>query len=282
MARIVAVHGIAQQFKGSNTLHDVWLPALRDGLDRVGVHFPNPDDLVCVFYGHLFRKKGTKSLRPPLYEASDVDEGFEQDLLALWWQEAARLEQQVPDPDLKGKGRTSKLTQRALNALSKSEFFSGLAERVMIGDMKQVRRYMQEESTQQEIQAFVSDVVQPDTRVLIGHSLGSVVAYEALCAHPEWNIQTFVTLGSPLGIPNLIFDRLRPPPVNDVGVWPGNVKQWINIADDGDVVALEKNLSKRFGDRVQDERIHNGATAHDISPYLTAEETGRAIATGLS
>jgi pimeloyl-ACP methyl ester carboxylesterase len=33
--------------------------------------------------------------------------------------------------------------------------------------------------------------VRADTAVLIGHSLGSVVAYEALCAHPEWSVRAF-------------------------------------------------------------------------------------------
>ena len=48
------------------------------------------------------------------------------------------------------------------------------------------------------------------TEVIVAHSLGSVVAYEALCAHPEWPVRNLVTLGSPLGIRNLIFDQLVP------------------------------------------------------------------------
>lgn len=53
--------------------------------------------------------------------------------------------------------------------------------------------------------------VDADTRVVVGHSLGLVVAYEALCAHPQWPVQALVTLGSPLGRRNLIFDKLVPP-----------------------------------------------------------------------
>lgn len=88
-----------------------------------------------------------------------------------------------------------------------------------------------------------------------------------------------VTLGSPLGIPNLIFDALTPKPENGVGAWP-NVKQWFNIADKGDIVALEKNLAPLFGS-VIDELVHNGWTSHLVTNYLTARETGQAIATGL-
>ena len=58
-------------------------------------------------------------------------------------------------------------------------------------------------------------------------------------------------------------------------------QRWINIADGGDVVALVKDLRPSFGVNVENHLIYNGATAHDIRPYLTAKETGNAIATGL-
>jgi hypothetical protein len=84
-----------------------------------------------------------------------------------------------------------------------------------------------------------------------------------------------------LGIKNLIFDRLRPAPVDGQGAWPGGVRRWVNVADSGDVVALVKDLSPQFGLRVGNVLIHNGVTAHDVRPYLTARETGRVIAAAL-
>ena len=57
---------------------------------------------------------------------------------------------------------------------------------------------------------------------------------------------------------------------------------WTNIADTGDVVALTKRLAPLFGERVQDLLVNNGSKAHDISPYLTAAQTGHAIAEGLA
>ena len=177
-------------------------------------------------------------------------------------------------------GRTPRFVQRALDALSRSRFFAGLAERAFIHDLKQVSAYFHDDDIRREAMRRVEDVVD-DTRVIIGHSLGSVVAYECLCAHPEWPVTTLVTLGSPLGIKNLILDRLRPPPVNGLGAWPGGVRRWVNVADVGDVVALVKDLGPQFGPRVENILIYNGATAHDVRPYLTARETGHVIASGL-
>lgn len=281
MARIVGVHGIAQQVRGPEVLRAAWVPALRDGVALSGLEPPDAADLEIAFYGDLFRAKGGKAVGDPLYVATDVEEGFEQELLEAWWAEAAATDDAVPGPGATTKLRTPKTAQRALNALSQSRFFAGLTERLIIGLIKQVHAYLRDESVRAEIQTRVERVVGPGTAVLVGHSLGSIVAYEAACAHPNWDL-TLVTLGCPLGIRNLVFERLRPPPEHGHGQFPACAAGWTNIADTGDVVALVKNLAPLFGTGVQDLLVNNGGKAHDISPYLTAVQTGYAIAEGLA
>jgi hypothetical protein len=281
MARIVGVHGIAQQVRGPEVLRAAWVPALRDGVALSGFEPPDAADLEIAFYGDLFRARGGKAVGHPLYVATDVEEGFEQELLEAWWAEAAVTDDAVPGPGATTKLRTPRTAQRALNALSQSRFFAGLTERLIIGFIKQVHVYLSDESVRAKIQARVERAVSPGTTVLIGHSLGSVVAYEAACAHPGWDL-ALVTLGCPLGIRNLVFERLQPPPEHGHGKFPEGAATWTNIADPGDVVALVKRLAPLFGGRVHDLLVHNGSKAHDISPYLTAVETGRAIAEGLS
>ncbi len=57
----------------------------------------------------------------------------------------------------------------------------------------------------------------------------------------------------------------------------------VNVADAGDVVvALVKDLRPLFGGQVADYLVHNGSHAHDVRPYLTAAETGAAIAADLA
>ncbi|RMI28757.1 hypothetical protein [Streptomyces triticirhizae] len=117
--------------------------------------------------------------------------------------------------------------------------------------------------------------------MVVAHSLGTVVAYEALCAERRHRDLTLVTLGSPLGIRNLVLDRLDPAPLSGRARWPGAVRAWTNVADGSDVVALVPELAPAFGEAVRDVRVHNGTHAHDARPYLTAAETGRAIAEAL-
>jgi hypothetical protein len=279
--RIVAIHGIGQQREAEDTLHASWLPAMRGGLRLAGDDTLADADLRCAFYGDLFRPPGTKAVGEPAYGPADVDPEWELELLLALWEEAARVEDGVAGPDAERvKARTPRAVQAALRALSNSRFFSGLAERAMIADLKQVRAYVRDTDTRGRIRQRVTEAIGPDTTVLVGHSLGSVVAYEVAALTPA--VRTLVTLGSPLGIRHLIFEHLEPVPHDGRGVWPGAVARWTNIADTGDVVALVKALATRFGDRVEDHLVDNGATAHNIKPYLTARETGAAIAAGLA
>ena len=279
MALIVGVHGIGHQFNGANVLAREWVPALRDGVTLSGAAAPPVDAIAMAFYGDLFRPAGKKALSEPRYGAADVNDELERELLLAWAEEAQRRGADSDAPATKAAMPRS--VQAALRILSRSKFFTGIAERLLIADLKQVRTYFGDDTIRGAIRKRLEAEVGDETRVIVAHSLGSVVAYEALCAHPEWKVTTLVTLGSPLGIRNLVFDHLRPAPAGGRGQWPAGVTSWVNVADAGDVVALVKQLSTGFGTAVQDEMVSNGATAHDASPYLTAAETGRAIARGL-
>jgi hypothetical protein len=246
---------------------------------------PGAEEIRWVFYGDVFRPAGRRlAVGDPWLRPADATE-FDHELLMVWWRGAAELDVGVIGPDARTLVRAPGSVQAGLRALSRSAFFAGLAERAMLFDLQQVRRYLSDSAIRTAVQHRVAAGVDTDTRVVVGHSLGSVVAYEALCAHPEWPVRSLVTLGSPLGIRNLIFDRLVPAPVagepgEPAGVWPG-VWAWANVADAGDVVALVKDLRPLFGAKVACYLVHNGSHAHDVRPYLTAAQTGAAIAAGL-
>ncbi|HEX3067245.1 MAG TPA: hypothetical protein VHX14_01625 [Thermoanaerobaculia bacterium] len=287
MATIVGVHGINQQLKAAEVLYNEWWPSLHGGVTQAGRKLDARTTLACAFYGGLFREAGV--LRAGGAErayrgAIDVDDGFEKELLQMLWTEAARTEpERVFSPDDVVRG-TPKAVQSALRAVSRSKFFVGVSEQMLIGSLKQVRSYMNDANVRSMAQEAVHKTVTEDTRVVVAHSLGSVVAYEALHRFADelnWaNVRTLVTLGSPLGIRNLIFDRLFPSPEKGKGAWPKLLKRWTNVSDDGDIVALLKRLGDVFPD-VVDYRIDNQSKAHDVSPYLTAATTGQAIADGL-
>jgi pimeloyl-ACP methyl ester carboxylesterase len=120
-------------------------------------------------------------------------------------------------------------------------------------------------------------------RVLLAHSLGSVVAYETLSAHPDLGVELFVTLGTPLAMRSVVYDRLSPTPMGR-GAKPPGAAAWVNIADRGDPVAVpRRGISQRFQDvaRDRDTSIHLidphtaknylrcGELIEEILPYVT-------------
>jgi hypothetical protein len=292
--KVVAIHGIAQTYRSSATLESNLLLALQGGLDEAGCRRLDVTEFASAFYGAVFRPPGTRAAGIPLLAPNDLDD-WERELLVEWWKAAAALSAssraiggadpqgespEIQGPDFSGRACTPALIQRALRQLCKSRFVAGLGpEKFLIFALRQVRLFLHDAAIKRLILARVAEKVTPATRVIIGHSMGSVVAYEALCAHPEWRVDTFVTLGSPLGTRGLIFDALTPLPINGHGVWP-NVRQWTNIADSGDIVALEKRLAPLFGS-VVDVAVTNGWQSHAVERYLSARETGRAVAQGL-
>ena len=296
LVRVVCVHGIGKQLDGEQTLLSQWRPALQDGLTRADAAGLLADTEVgMAFYGDLFRPGGQPlAVGDPHYRASDVEPGFEAELLLEWWQAAAAAEHQVGAPGANTLVRTPESVQAALRALSHSKFFGGLALRTLVFDLKQVRHYLTDPELRAAARARVTRLISPDTQVVVGHSLGSVVAYEALQAlnasdtgeGPKdgrgHRVRALVTLGSPLGIRNLIFDRLQPPPGGGRGAWPGGPGlAWTNVVDAGDVVALVKDLRPVFGAQLNGYVVHNGTHAHDAGAYLTDPLTGAAIAAGL-
>jgi hypothetical protein len=284
VARIVCVHGIGQQVAGEHSLLRDWTSALLDGLILAGYGgATRASELAMGFYGDLFRPAGERlAVGDPVFTTDDVEPGLEEDLLLAWWREAARVDPKVAPPEADTLVRVPGSVQAALRQLSRSRFFGGLALRAMVFDLKQVRRYLQDQQLRAAARSAVGKLITTETRVVVAHSLGSVVAYETLAAMPDHSVRALVTLGSPLGIENLIFNRLDPAPVCGLGAWPGTEDLvWTNVADRGDVVALERDLRPRFGPRVINTVVHNGAHAHAVSAYLTDKLTGAAIAGGL-
>ncbi|MGW6903971.1 hypothetical protein [Streptomyces sp. NPDC054940] len=289
MAAIVIVHGIGKQYLGPHALHTAVAPALRDGVRLADGPALVDDDVETAFYGHLFRPPAGRTTKgESLPDPREPLDAYERDLLLAWWTEAARLEpERVPPPTAARltKAPTPYTLQRALHALTRSRFLARAGDRFLLGVLRQVRRYLTEPDLRARIQETVAAAIRPDTRVLVGHSLGSVIAYEALAAHSGSPVPTLVTIGSPLGIPHLVFDRLIPPPARGRGQWPTGVDHWTNLCDRRDVVALAKSLGPLFDDgdrRINDVLVDNGWQCHALEHHLTAVETGAAITAGLA
>jgi len=89
-----------------------------------------------------------------------------------------------------------------------------------------------------------------ETVLLIGHSLGSVIAYDTLwdlthVQHSRGQVSTFVTLGSPLGT-RFVRRSLLSARSNGAARYPHNIHHWVNMSARGDVTALQPRLKPLF------------------------------------
>jgi len=285
MAPITGIHGIAQQYKGGYQLGALWFDALRDGLTAAGYQSAaaalSPGDLRVAYFGDLFRPSGAMAGQEPPFSAADVQTGLERDMVTeLYHAAVAQNPSLGPPAGSMGSGKLS--VQVMLERLLRSRTFAKVAQRVFIGNLKQVTSFLTDLSVKDLVLARVHEQVGEDTGVLIGHSLGSVVAYEYVCRYRPSSMKLLVTLGSPLGIPKLVFDRLTPVPADGYGVWPGTVASWVNVADPDDIVALRKRLAGLFpgpspSNAVDDRLVDNGDQPHAIERYLNARQTGSAL-----
>ena len=127
------------------------------------------------------------------------------------------------------------------------------------------------------VRARLTDALETTSaRVVIAHSLGSVVAYEALWARPDLEIDLLVTLGSPLALPHAVLPRLSPTPLDGRGARPPGVARWVNLADPGDIVAIPAGgIGRTFeGVDIDEHTIIDTFDFHLAKNYLAHQRLG--------
>lgn len=133
--------------------------------------------------------------------------------------------------------------------------------------------------------------------LLIGHSMGSVISYDALweLSHRHGNpviIDLFLTLGSPLG-QRFMQKKIAGHDNEGEARYPGNISRWKNLTAVGDLTAINPWLGNDFGEMVklglvesiEDEellnwyRLDGELNVHAEYGYLINDKTARTIAT---
>ncbi len=300
MARIVLVHGIAQQQRSADDLEDEWLPSLAGGIritghpdlaDRLWPIQPTDRWARMAFYGNLFL---TPDQQGDTSDLADAQRDLADDLAVEWLTNAldstrardtgtARQELQALQHDVTDAQGLRGVTARGLASLDRIPWFgnAGFHLAGLNTIVGQAVRYLTEPRIREAAIAAVDEHLGDDTRVVLAHSLGSVVAYEALRARPQ-PLPLFVTVGSPLGLASVI-RRLQQSPA-----YPPGVHRWINLADRDDIIAARPKLTTVFDKGRPPAAIFestytvdNGAEPHRATFYLTKPTVGSAISDAL-
>lgn len=122
---------------------------------------------------------------------------------------------------------------------------------------REIRRYFDNtDNVASEIRKLLKHMLRPllekhEPVLLIGHSLGSVIAYDSLweLTHQEYlhGKVDFLTLGSPLGM-HYVQRHLLGMHGKDKQrrSYPELIRHWINVSAEGDIAALNRNFHDAF------------------------------------
>ncbi|MFE4058174.1 serine peptidase [Streptomyces sp. NPDC059096] len=284
MTAIVAVHGVGHHAPGHSPEEIVtarsatWSKELATGLGVAPEQIP----LTYAYYAHhLHRNRPVSQGADPL-DQLEYEHPEAADEIALW---AESLDQalNLGLPSVTAQGRLAVPLRQFVSVLAEHLSLDGRLTRAFIAlFFRDVALYLKHHedpariAAREEVAAIIAST---GARVVIAHSLGSVVTYEALHAHPELDVELLLTLGSPLALPHGVFHRLSPAPADDTGQRPGGVRRWVNLCDHGDIVAVPRPLKQRFP--TVDLDLTDSIAPfdfHSAAPYLRSAAVAATIA----
>jgi hypothetical protein len=268
MIRILAVHGVGNLRPGhapetvAEALARSWHRYLAHGpLGTLGVAY----DVRAAYYAPHLCRVGQQA-GPAMLE--DLDDAAQEMVIA--WAEAHGMS------TAGAQGRTTAPVRSAVSWVAQRRglpeaaveafvavFFREVA--TYLGGLDSPQRHAARETVARAIELHTPDVV-------LAHSLGSVVAYEALHSHPDHPISLWLTVGSPLALPGAVYQRLDLSNRAHHGRPPG-VSRWANLADPGDLVALpRRGLPRSFTDVDADvEASIHWLDFHTAANYLASD-----------
>ena len=287
--RLVLVHGRSQQGQDPAALKSEWMEALYRGARTLGHALPAGIEVALPFYGDTL-ETFTRQYDIPLTtdvqtRGAAVDEeflAFQAELAESLRQRAGITDDQVDaeyGPNPKPKGPLNReWVQALLRALDKHG--SGMSRSALEVFTRDVFLYTTRAGVRDEIDRIVAGQLTEEPTVIVGHSLGSVVAYSVLRSdRRSLQVPLFVTLGSPLGI-RAIRDQFRPLR------FPTSVRAWYNAFDHRDVVALQSLDGANFPvePEIENNPTVNNHTAdrHGIVGYLDDPGVAKQILGSLS
>ena len=181
--------------------------------------------------------------------------------------------------------------EHTLQFLSQKTGASRLIIRSFLAD---VAYYLGQEDMRKLILNIVRQAVRKNSNpgdhlIVVGHSLGSIVAYDFLASTDDDTVRTrnvdlFVTAGCPLGlevVKNHLVGKPRLERPKVPAAVPAHRAAWINAYNVRDIVALIQSLSPGFDQsvpgQIRDTRTNNCSDPHAIIDYLADPDVAASI-----
>jgi hypothetical protein len=273
--KLILIHGRAQQGKDPVALQREWEEAWDHGLHDVGLRRPAGLEVSFPFYGDLLDDLIRHNEAPLLVDVitrgelpdeptvrTEVELLLEMTGPANITPEIIQRELEPGDPMERGFENTA-WVRAAARLLDRTPLGFPTISRVT----HDVAVYLANPGIRSRIDRIVSDYLSDGPHVIVGHSLGTVVAYNVLATNRKpISVPRFVTLGSPLG-----YDAVRNKIEWPIAM-PRYTASWFNARDPRDIVAgftldpqrfpIEPTIENKF------DVDNDPDNPHDIGGYL--------------
>lgn len=257
--KIVYLHGV-----GTGDPDGAWLEGLNQGLAQIGEKAVSESDVIAPRYTDLLNTQGIKAKNPDrTYNVRNDHEArrsFER--------RQARVQRSLGKSGVVRTFGLARVPGAVLDPIQTTGIGAAL------GPLKQVKHYMTSEDVRGAVlQRILNHLPTSGDIVLIGHSLGSVIAIDLLDHLPEkLHVRRFITVGSPAGSPSLHAGSER-----ILKRFPyARVDDWSNFLDVRDPVTAGRGLTGLFPG-AQDFGI-GGAMLHSAHLYLKHTAVAQLVA----
>lgn len=294
---ILGIHGLGNKAP-KEVLEKWWLEAILEGLKRS--RHPRPLlKFKLIYWADLLYEEpldpGETDEDDPLYlanpyvpaiehEHKDTHEGLSSRILGFIEKQAERVYL----------NRDAPANYSALIDLFIRYFFKDL-------DTYYTKSCLGEENLHRPAKVVIRDLLARALRdhrrkdtMLIAHSMGSIIAFDTLTyATPDIKIDTFVTIGSPLGLPAVMSKILTEQGLDykdDLMIQtPENLRRvWYNFFDPEDRVSMKCKLKGDYAGNsrkvapidqavINDYEYNGRSNPHQAFGYLRTQQVARAI-----
>ncbi len=297
---IIGIHGLKNK-PPKDLLEKWWKISIIDGLNNIG-HHDADFQFELVYWADL---EYSKPLDPEILDTKDS--------LFIEHPYVPICKPEFPEKEPKIKQKILDKIEVGLDKIFLHEGKIGGIEKIVDSTIKRMFQdldayysgYCKNDKGQIARYAFrkrLLDILQKHKQkkiMIIGHSMGSVIAYDTLTQYvPKLKIDTFITIGSPLGFP-LIIKKILTEQHKEINLkaklpTPGNITSaWYNFSDLHDKITLDYDLADDYSPNllnikpidviVNNTYEYNGQkNPHKVYGYLQKREVAKVIGEFLS
>lgn len=271
-----------QQGRNIKELQEEWRISLENGCRKINVTLPSDTKFIFPFYGDILHElaKDVDNSTGKLVEkgnASDEEMYFIRDLLNEVVENAGITTEQIRENYSEELSEKGVLNWAWVIAMARTvDRIPVLREIILNIGTNDVFKYLSIPHIRTEIDKLVVGHFEDDPCVIVAHSLGTVIAYNVLREKIKLNVDTLITLGSPLGIRTIkkYLDKplLMPSCISNL---------WFNALDGNDIVPLNPLTTRHFPITPEitnkTDLVNETPNRHEIGGYLSDPEVAAII-----